>query len=223
MFEQEIEMEKHQSAAVPLLLMVGMIVVLVGVAAHFLVQSRKVLSRPEAMNVVSNVLKAQGPITISFHTGLIKEGFNEDPTDVHYRYLQKVGMITIGKSKGGNIPVNLTPQGSEMLKQIPGVKETKEDDGTEAYVVPLASKTLGGISNITMDGPERAKVQFSWRWDPNSLGQQFDAAGPALASFNSWDRVTLIDKYGVRFYHDAPTKASLLLAKTDQKWQVATE
>ena len=41
MFEQEIEMEKHQSAVVPLLLIAGLIVAVVGVAGYFLIQNHK--------------------------------------------------------------------------------------------------------------------------------------------------------------------------------------
>jgi len=223
MFEQEIELEKKQSAAVPLLLMVALIVVLVGIAVHFLQESRKVLSQPEAKDVVTRLLKAQGPITVSFHTGSIKQGYAEDPTDVRYRFLEKAGVLTIGKAKGGRVPVALTQQGKDMLKGIEGIKESKNDEGNPGYEVPLAVRSLVDISKITMAGPERASVQYSWRWQPNALGEKFDAAGPILATFNSWDRVAMIDKYGSRFYHDPPTKVAVALAKTDQGWQIATE
>ena len=40
-------------------------------------------------------------------------------------------------------------------------------------------------------------------------GDLFDAAGPAVKAFNTWDRSTLIDKYGANFYHDpAPTRVN---------------
>jgi hypothetical protein len=51
----------------------------------------------------------------------------------------------------------------------------------------------------------------------------FDAAGPAVKAFNTWDRSTLIDKYGAHFYHEAPHRVAQSLMKTEKGWQVATE
>jgi hypothetical protein len=223
MFEQEIEMEKRQSSAAPLLLMVGLIVGLVGVAVYFLADSRRVLPTPEAASVVTGVLAAQGPTTVSFHTGVLKEGYAENPHDPHYRLLQKAGIITIGKAQGYRVPVALTAAGGTLLKQISGVQESKASDGTEAYVVPLAGRKLVEISRVTMAGPERATVKYTWRWDPNVLGEKFDISGATVSGFNGWDRATLIDKHGARYYHEAPTKAVIGLAKTAQGWGVATE
>lgn len=223
MFEQEIELEKKQSGTLPLLLMVSLIVALVGVAVYFLAESRKVLAPSEAATVVTNILNAQSPPTVSFHTGLVKEGYVESPRDVRYKALEKAGLLKVGKTKSGKAPVTLTAKGSELLKQIPNVKQSKDPDGTEAYVVPLAARKLVEISKITMNGPERATVQFVWRWEPNALGESFDAAGSMLAGFKTSDRVQLIDKHGARFYHDAPTKVTIALAKAQQGWQAATE
>lgn len=223
MFEQEIELEKKQSGALPLLLMVALIVALVGVAVYFLAQSRKVLAPEEASNVVTNILSSQAPPTVTFHTGLVRYGYEESPKDVRYRLLEKAGVLTVGKTKGEKAPVSLTAKGSELMKQIPGIKESKDADGTEAYVVPLAARKLVEVSKIAMSGPERAKVQFSWRWEPNALGQSFDASGNALSKFSAQDRVQLIDKHGARFYHDAPTKVVIALVKAPQGWQPATE
>ena len=223
MFEQEIELEKKQSGTLPLLLMVSLIVALVGVAVYFLAESRKVLAPSEAATVVTNILDAQSPPTVSFHTGLVKEGYVESPRDVRYKALEKAGLLKVGKTKSDKAPVTLTAKGNELLKQIPGVKQSKDPDGTEAYVVPLAARKLVEISKITMNGPERAKVQFVWRWEPNALGESFDAAGSMLSGFKTPDRVQLIDKYGARFYHDAPTKVVIALVKAQQGWQAATE
>ena len=223
MFEQEIELEKKQSGTLPLLLMTALIVALVGVTGYFLLESRKVLAPAEAATVVTNILNAQSPPTVSFHTGLVKEGYVENPRDVRYRALEKAGLLKVGKTKGFKDPVTLTAKGSELLKQIPGVKQSKDPDGTDAYAVPLATRKLVEISKITMNGPERATVQFEWRWEPNALGESFDAAGPMLAGFKTLDRVQLIDKYGARFYHDAPTKVTIALVKDAQGWQAATE
>jgi hypothetical protein len=223
MFEQEIELEKKQGGALPLLLMVALILAFVGVAGYFLIQSRKVLTTPEAGNVVIDVLKAQGPTTVSFHTGRVKDSYAENAADPRYRLLQKAGVIKIGKAKGYASQVDLTSKGKELLQQIPGVKQSKESDGSFAYVVPLATRRLVDIASVTMAGPERATIQYSWRWEPNALGENFNAGGSGLAGFNTWDRSALIDKYGARFYHDAPTKVAIVVAKTPQGWRLATE
>jgi hypothetical protein len=223
MFEQEIELEKKQSGALPLLLMVALIVALVGVAVYFLAESRRVLANSEAATVVTHILTTQEQPSVSFHTGLVKEGYYESPRDVRYKLLEKAGVITVGKGKGGKDRVALTAKGSELLKQIPDVKQTTDPDKTEAYMVPLAGRKLVEISKITMSGPERAIVQFTWQWDPNALGANFDASGKALAGFTAQDRVTLIDKHGARFFHDAPTKVTIALVKGTQGWQPASE
>lgn len=223
MFEQEIEMEKKQSSAVPLLLMVGLIIGLVGVAIYFLAESRKTLAPAEATTVVENILKVQGPTTVSFHTGSVKERYDENAEDARYKLLGRIGVITIGKTKAEHTPVALTAKGTELLQQIADVKQTKDDDGNVAYVVPLATRKLVEVSKITMSGPERAAVEFSWRWAPNALGEGFDAAGSALTGMNTWDRTNLIDKYGARFYHEPPTKVTVNLMKAKEGWQIATE
>ena len=69
MFEEEIEMEKQQSSVVPLLLVVALVVATVGAAVYFLIQGRQVLTTQEATNLAVEVLKAQGPATVKFHTG----------------------------------------------------------------------------------------------------------------------------------------------------------
>ncbi len=161
MFEQEIEMEKRQSTAVPLLLIIGLIVGLVGVAGYFLVQSRKVLSPTEAVQVVNDVLKAQGPTTVPFHIGEVKERSDESVKDARYRLLQKSGVINIGKTRGEKTPVSLTPQGEDLLKQIAGVTRIKNDDGEEALVVPLATRQLVEVLKVKMNGPERAAIQYT--------------------------------------------------------------
>jgi hypothetical protein len=223
MFEQEIELEKKQGGALPLLLMVALIVTFVGVAGYFLIQSRKVLTTPQAANVVLDVLKAQGPTTVSFHTGLVKDSYSESAADARYRLLQKAGAIKIGKAKGYSTQVDLTPKGKELLHQISGVKQSKESNGNFLYVVPLATRKLLDVASVTMAGPERATIYYSWQWEPNALGENFDAGGSGLVGFNTWDRSALIDKHGARFYHEAATKVAIVVAKTPQGWRLATE
>jgi len=216
MFEQEMELEKRESSIVPLLLIVTLIVAVVAVSLYFVAESRKVLTMTEATPVVLAALDNQGPATVRFQTGFVG-GRLHDP---HYRLLEKAGYIKIGKDNKGKTPVSLTPQGQSLLGEIAGVKKSKDKDGNDEYVVPLAQRKLVEIGKITMLTPSRATVEYSWKWEPNPAGDLFDAAGPAVKSFNTWDRAALIDKYGAHFYHAAPTKVALSLVKSDKGWQV---
>ena len=227
MFEQELEMEKRQGSIVPLLLIVALILCIVGIAGYYVIQNRKVLSMQEATNVATSILEQQGPATVRFHTGLIKSSVDENPQGVHYRLLEKAGLIQIGKATGTygtTYPIQLTSAGQEMLKRIQGVTTAQEKDGTQLYLVPLAERKLVSISKINMITPLRATMTMSWNWKTNALGDLFDAAGPTVKGFNTWDRATLIQKYGADFYHAAATEVTIALAKTDQGvWQVAPE
>lgn len=226
MFEQELELESKNSI-VPLLLIVALILCIVGVAGYYVVQNRKVLTMQEATTLATSILEQQGPATVRFHTGFVKSSVDDNPQGVHYRLLEKAGLVKLGKptgTYGTTIPIVLTTAGQEMLKRIQGVTTAQEKDGTELYLVPLAERKLVTISKINMISPTRATITMSWNWKTNPLGELFDAAGPEVKSFNTWDRATLIQKYGADFYHAAPTEVTIALAKTQQGvWQVATE
>ena len=227
MFEQEIEMEKRDSSIVPLLLIVALILVIVGVAAYYLIENRKVLSMQEATQIATSVLQNQAPPSLRFHTGLVKSSVDDNPQGVHYKLLEKAGLVRLGKATGTygtTIPIALTSAGGEFFKRIEGVTTVKEKDGTDLYVVPVAERKLQAVSNIKMISPTRATVTMTWAWKTNALGELLDAAGPTVKSFNSWDRATLIQKYGADFYHGAPIEVTLALAKADNgKWGIATE
>lgn len=227
MFEQELELEKRESSIVPLLLIVALILTVVGVAGYYLLQNRKALSMEEATHVATSVLKEQGPVTLRFHTGLVKSSVDDNPQAPHYRLLEKAGIVMLGKAQGTygtTYPVALTTAGQEFLKRIDGVTTAKEKDGTELYVVPVAERKLVAVSNIKMLTPTRANITMSWNWKTTALGELLDASGPTVKGFNTWDRSTLIEKYGANFYHAAPTEVTLGLAKADNgTWQVATE
>lgn len=222
MFEQEMELEKHQSSALPLLLIVGIIVALVGIAGYFLIQSRKSLSPAEASQVATNILNAQDPPAVSFHVGMVADGYEENAKDPRYRLLEKAGVITIGKSKNNKTPVSLTAKGEDLIKQIPGVKQ-KDDEGKQAYTIPLAERKLVAVLNVKMNGPERASITYTWKWAPNALGNEFDASAGKLAGFSTWDRVTLIDKQGARFYQETPPPVTVSVVDTKRGWQVTAE
>ncbi|HVO81800.1 MAG TPA: hypothetical protein VMT28_13780 [Terriglobales bacterium] len=227
MFEQELEMEKRESSVVPLLLIVTLILAVVAVAGYFVLQARKVITNTEASAIATSVLKAQGPATIRFHTGMVKSSVDDKPHDPNYRLLEKAGLIRLGKDTGayGTItPVALTLEGQTLLDEIPGVTKSKEKDGTDIYLVPIAERKLVAVSNVKMINPERAVIDYSWKWEPNKLGNLFDASGSMVKSFNTWDRATLIQKYGANFYHGDPTSVSLIVAKDEKLgWQPAIE
>src|SRR5215467_10737990 len=124
MFEQEIELEKRENSMVPLLLIVALILAVVGVAGYYLLQSRKVLTNAEATEIANAALKAQGPATVTFHTGMVKGSVDDKPRDPHYALLEKAGLIKLGKDTGayGTItPVQLTAEGQKLLSDISGV------------------------------------------------------------------------------------------------------
>lgn len=223
MFEQEIELEKKTSSIVPLLLIVALIIAVVGVALYFVAESKKVLSAAEASPVVLASLENQPAPTLRFQTGVIKASVSEKPHDPHYRLLEKQGFLKIGKDQNWKTPVSLTPQGQAFLSEIAGVKQSKDKDGNTDYMVPLAQRKLVELGKITMVTPSKAAVEYSWKWETTKAGDLFDAAGPVVKGFNTWDRATLIEKYGANFYHAAPTKVTVALVKTDKGWQVSTE
>ncbi|HEX6501949.1 MAG TPA: hypothetical protein VF011_01790 [Terriglobales bacterium] len=224
MFEQEVELEKRESTVVPLLLIVTMIVAIVGVAGYFVWQNKQVLSNADAGNAISTALRQQGPATVRFHVGMVKPSVAEKPEDPHYKLLEKAGIVKLGKANNRVYPVMLTSDGQKLLAEIPDVSKITEKDGTELYVVPLADRRLVDITKVTMNSPSRATVNYSWKWEPNRLGNLFDATGSLVKSFNTWDRATLIDKYGANFYHADPTKVQIVLSKPDRgPWQPFVE
>jgi len=225
MFEQEIEMEKRQSSIVPLLIIVVAILTIVGASGYYVVQARKVLSNQEAGAVAADVLRSQGPATVHFHTGMVKASVNDKPHDPHYRLLEKAGLISLGKDTGQygqTTPISLTQQGQRLMTELDATM-VKEKDGTQAYTVPLATRKLTSVDKITMQSPTRATVEVTWKWDTNKLGNLFDASGSLVKSFNTWDRATLIQKYGADFYHGDPTRVTLAMMKGDKGWQIAVE
>jgi hypothetical protein len=224
MFEQEVELEKRESSVIPLLLIVSMIVAIVGVAAYYVWQNKQVISTADAGNAITQVLRAQGPATVRFHVGMVKPSVAEKPEDPHYRLLEKAGIVKLGKANNRVFPVALTNDGQKLLAEIPDVSKVKEKDGTDLYLVPLAERRLVEISKITMNSPTRATLIYSWKWEPNKLGNLFEASGSLVKSFNTWDRATLIDKYGANFYHVEPTKVQIVLTKPDRgPWQPFVE
>lgn len=217
MFEQELELEKKSSSIIPLLLIVVLVVGIAGLSLYFVLWSRTTLTTAEASPIVLAGIEGQGPATLHFATGVLED---QTPPDPRYRLLEKQGYLKIGKSQKGKTPVSLTADGQAWLAEIVGVKETKKADGTEEYAVPLAQRKLIGLGKITMLSPSEATVEYTWKWETTKAGDLLDAAGPAVKAFGTWDRSTLIDKYGAAFYHGDPTKTTIVLAKQDKGWEI---
>ena len=222
MFEAEVEMEER-SSILPLILLLCLAAVLVGVVGYVVYQVRetKDLNAQQATPLVTASLDSQGPAMIHFHAGYVKPSVDEKTRDPHYRLLEKAGIITLANSKDGSIRVEITPAGEKVITGIPGFRKDKNVDGTWSYYIPLATRQLVDISKVTMSGVNSATVDYTWKWVPNRLGDSFDAAGPLVKAFNTWDRSTLIDKYGADFYHGTPTRASLIVNRTEKGWQIA--
>ena len=223
MFEQELELEKRTSSIVPLLLIVALIVAIAGVSLYFVMESRKVLTSAEVSPVLLASIEGQPPVTLHFATGLLKSAVDQKPHDPHYRLLEKEGYLKIGKDTNWKTPVALTSKGQAWLTEIAGVKKSKNNENNDEYAVPLAQRKIAEIGKITMLSPSKATVEYSWKWQTTKGGDLFDAAGPAVKAFNTWDRSTLIDKYGANFYHTAPTKVTVLLVQGTKGWEISNE
>lgn len=225
MFEDEIRMEEKSSNVVPLLMALGLVVAIVGGIAYFIFESKRSLSPEQATQVVSNVLKSQGFAKVHFHTGKVEPSADEKPFDPHYKFLEKIGVVKLGKPTYKGLDVTLTPEGRAELKQC-GAIEEKNADGTDAYTVPLANRKLLNISKIDMFRPGFAKVDYSWNWEPTKLGEEFDVNSPKMGTMNVWDRTVLIQKYGADFYKDTePKKVQITIAWDDKtkEWKPYTE
>jgi hypothetical protein len=226
MFEQELELEKKSSTVVPLLLILSLAGVIVGTAAYWIIQSRKVLTQQEATTAVTSILKAQGPAVLRFHTGAVKSSINEKPRDPHYKLLEKAGLVKVstGKGKADIYNIALTPKGEKELTAFPEFQKNQEKDGTLALAVPLARRQLVQVTKVTMNGPSMAKVEYTWKWDPTPIGELFDANGQLIKGFNIWETQALIEKYGANFYHGDAKRMVINLAKNDKgTWQAISD
>ena len=220
LFAAEIEMEKKSSSILPLLLVLGLLVVVGGTIFYLIKGAREVLERPAATAAINNILKSQGAASIRFIAGgLISSNVNEKAMDPHYKLLAKAGVVNTKPKSWNSQYVYLTPAGEKYLAGINNVQKDTNPDKTVTYLVPLATRQLVSIDKITMIRPHLARVDYTWKWDPNRLGKEFDASGDLVKSFNTWDRGTLIKSYGVDFFGAAPTKVSVLLMEAkDGVW-----
>jgi hypothetical protein len=224
LFAAEVEMQGKSSGIMPMLLIAGLLLVVAGAIYYFVKGARDVLTVPTATTTVNKILASQGPATIRFSTGTVVSNVNEKPNDPHYKLLAKIGIV-VTKPKGYNsLIVNMTDTGDRLLSTINGVQKSKNPDGTTTYIVPLANRQLVDVNKVTMVKPHIAQVDYTWKWAPNRLGQEFDASGSMVKSFSTWDRATLIKSYGVDFYGAGPTKSTIVLMEmADGNWKPYTE
>ena len=224
LFAAEIEMESKSSNFGPLVMVFALVLVVGGTIFYFFKTSREVLSVPVATNSINEILKAQGGGKISFSVGTIVSSVNEKPMDPHYKMLAKAGILVVKPRTWNSIFATMTPAGEKVLSEIKGVDKGKNSDGNTTYVVPVAERKLVQIDKITMIKPHLARVDYTWKWEANRLGKEFDASSDLVHTFNTWDRGTLIKNYGVDFYGAAPTKASVVLMETkDGTWKPYVE
>ena len=73
----------------------------------------------------------------------MKASLEEKPHDPNYRLLEKAGLTTV--------------------ESIPGVNKSKDKDGADLYVVPVAERQQASITKITMTGTGRAAVEYTWK------------------------------------------------------------
>lgn len=226
MFEAELELEKKESSVIPLLLVLvlaGLIIGGIGGVVYMVVQTKRGLPEQDVATIVSKQLQEEGPAKTRFYTGLVKQSAGEKVLDPHYKLLEKIGIIDFKLQKDKySAKVTLTPEGEKKITAL-GAKVTppeKSGDDTQ-YVVPLAERKLVAITQIKMDGPNRAIVEYTWKWSPNELGQSFDASGSVVKGFGTYERMALIEKYGAAFYNADPAKHSVLLVKKSTGWEIA--
>lgn len=219
MFEAELELEKKTSSFGPILMIAILLVAIVGGLGYFIYQQKRGLPQEEAAGVVTSLLNERGPALVQFHTGDVVSSINDKPTDVQYRLLSKAGLLKIGKPKGRATPIALTPDGEKKLAAVPEFAKTQEEDGTLLYSVPLAQRKLVSVDAVKMLSPSSARVEYTWKWEPNEMGDLFDASGKVVKSFESWDRATLIDKHGASFFRAEPKKEYVVIVKSGKGWK----
>ncbi len=221
MFEDELEMEKRTSNWLPLVLILLLAAAVVGAIGYYVYQIKTgKLTPDQAATIISSSLKTRTAM-LRFHSGTVTPSVNEKPTDPHYRLLEKAGLVKVANGKGMAKLISLTSEGEKLFTSFPEFQKASEPDGTTLYQVPLADRKLVGVTSVTMNGLSQAVVEYTWKWEPTKLGDLFDANGTTFNTMASWDRATLIQKYGGDFYHGDAAKAAVRMVKGDKGWQIA--
>ncbi len=220
MFEAEVELEKKSSNWLPLLLIILLAGGVLAAIGYLIYQSKAgKLTPDQAAAVISESLKAR-PAMFSFHSGTVAPSVLEQPADPHYRLLEKAGFVKIAPGKGLAKQITLTAAGEKALTAFPEFKPSKESDGTTSYTVPLATRKLVEVGSVTMNGLSAAVVEYTWKWEPNQIGDLFDASSDSFNKFPVWDRQKLIEKYGADYFHGEPKRVKIRMLKTDKGWKI---
>jgi len=225
MFEEEMKLEKEQKAlsfSSPFLYIFLVVILIVAGVGYWMFKQQKDLTPDQAKVVLENSLKARGPAYVHFHVGAVKASVDEKPRDPHYKLLEKAGFVKLANGKDGAVLVTLTPLGNGTFDKIPEFQKSKNPDGTDALMVPLATRELAEVTKVTMTGPNSARVDYTWKWDPNKVGEIFDATSPIVKTFSTWDRATLIKDYGVDFYKEQQ-KSTVNMVRLDKGWRISEE
>jgi hypothetical protein len=221
LFEDEAKLEQS-NVSFRMITILAVIVAVGAAVAYYFVQQRKDLTPDTASPVVASILRATTPASVTFRTGHVIASIETKPRDPHYKLLEKLAVLTVRDDKKNGIFSQLTPAGEKLITGIDGLKKWKNTDGTTSYTVPLATRELTTVTSVAMAGPNGARVEYTWKWKPNLLGQKFDASGPVIHGFSMWDRASLIKSYGVDFYGD-PQKSNLYLVRSDKGWKIGQE
>lgn len=223
MFEEELELEKKEGGGFgPVIVIVLMVGLIVGGIGYIVWQGTRTLKPEEATKVLTVALQQQKPPSVRFQTGHLKYSNSVDSlTDPQYKLLEKLGILTTKTQKDGSMDVALTAEGEKRIAAFPELKKKDDKDGTILYVVPLAKRDLVKVEKVNKLSASSAEVEYSWKWQPNDLGKDFDAAGPAVQSFGTYERSVLIQKYGADFYNAKPQDVRVKLVKLSDGWQFA--
>ena len=224
MFEEDVELENKKSSFLPML-MIGVLVCAIGYGLFYVISdSQRKLTVEQATPLVLTQLTIMAPPMLEFHTGIVVYGMKENPSDPHFKLLAKAGLITAKPMGRPNekISITLTDKGKHLLDSIPGVKKKDDKDNTVDYQVPLAVRKFDKVSGVTMQGSTHAVVDYTWLWEPNEMGKVLDASGSLLKSMGTYERQTMIDKFGAKFYTTAgPQTARLGVGySSDKGWQI---
>ncbi len=225
MFEDEMKMEEQEGKGFgPILIIVAMIAILVGGVGYMIIESNRMLKPEEASVVAEKTLKTLPAAQVKFHTGHLVASMNDGIDRPQYKVLADAGIITIKTDKKNSASdVTLTPDGEAILKSIAGTQKKDESDGTTLYTVPVASRTFLKIEEIQKQSAKHFTAKYTWKWEPNKLGDIFDADGQYVKKFPTYERSQLIDKYGADFYHAAPAADTIAVVKSSDGWAFSNE
>jgi len=216
MFEEEIKMEEKSSNVTPLLMVLALAAALIGGIGYFAVEHTRKVSDEQARAATTALLEARGPEKVHFHVGFVTPTMGEKPYDPHYRLLENVGVVKLGKLSHKGRDVQLTPAGEELLRAS-GASEDKNPDGTRAFTVPLGYRKLVRVAQVEMLNPVQARVDYEWKWEPTPLGLRFDMNSAEMKSMETWETVVLIEHYGTTAYLDPKPKRGAALLNYDRK------